>query len=497
VRAIVALVAVPLLGFVVVREIDGDQAIVWENPVVTVEIQQDGSDDVSDGSDLAAIRDALGAWNAAPCSRFRFVDGGTGTSRGIGRDGVNRLTFIERDWPAYAAGAGAYTVREREAGTPDHWVDFDIQMNGVDVSWATDGPVSRGDIRSAMVHELGHGLGLQHSSDPRATMFFSVRLGTTFARTLHADDIAGVCYDYPAQAFSCAQDTDCPLFYAQYGGQNYRAHCVNNACVEGPASVYGAGCFENDDCATGSCLLDPLNPPSSEAGFCSQTCDAATPCPNGEYCGTTASGLRCIIGRTNCAVDADCGGAPNVCARQLDGRFECQRLCLRDAQCATLAGTVCHGGTGANPAGFCRVPGAGRPGDACESGLDCASLTCTSGGVITTCTAVTTTGEDASVSSPDAAAPVHDDAAVSRRDAGISGRDAAAIPADASAVDASAEDAAMARSAPDAAEPETDRTITGGCTCLVPGQKGSAWATLLILTVMCMVQASYRRPKRG
>lgn len=471
--ALVLVSSVALVGFTVVRDVGDDGPILWADPTLTVEIQQDGSDDVTDGSDLEALRAALATWNAVPCSRLRFVDGGTGTSRSIGRDGVNRIAFLESAWPGYAAGAGAFTVRERDEGTPDRWVDFDILVNGQDARWSTSGLVALPDIQSAVVHELGHGLGLQHASDPRASMFYSVRLGTTFARSLHADDVAGVCFLYPAQAFSCATDDACPAVYGQYGGGNLRMSCQAGMCREGPASTYGATCFEANDCTSGTCLVDPTRPPSSEPGACSLDCTTAA-CPDGEYCSTTPGGPRCVIGRVDCAVDADCGGMPRVCARQLDGRFQCQRLCLRDAQCATIPGAVCHGGTGANPAGFCRVPGAGGLGASCVSGLDCASLTCLGSGDGTTCgpaPGVVAPPSDAGVPAPDAAA---------QADAAPPGADArpgdAGVRAD---VDAPVGNDASAAVSPDAASGAgadagaagprlVGGELGGGCACVVP-----------------------------
>jgi MYXO-CTERM domain-containing protein len=411
------------LGFNVVRDVGGDGPIVFATPSVTMELQQNGSADIGDGSDLQAIRDAMNEWNQVACSSFQFVDGGTGTSRGIGADGINRITFLENNWPGYAAGAGAFTLRERVSGSPDRWTEFDIQINGQDTSWATDGSAQLPDIRSAVVHELGHGLGLQHASHPEASMYFSVRLGTTFARTLHADDAAGVCYLYPAQSFSCSTDDECPLLHGSYGGPNARTRCSGGTCVEGSAAPYGSGCFESGHCASGLCLVDPLEPPASEPGFCSEPCPSGT-CPSGDYCASTSSGPRCIVGRDDCAEDADCGGNPNVCARQLDGRFTCQRLCLRNSACMSVPGAVCHGGTGENPAGFCRVPGAGAPGTPCEHGLECASLSCSTGGVQPTC---------------DDSVPGYDGTVLPPPDASVP--DTAVLPNDAGRADAASRDA--------------------------------------------------------
>ncbi|MCC7383778.1 MAG: matrixin family metalloprotease [Deltaproteobacteria bacterium] len=474
-RALLLVAALGSAGFNVIRDPNGNGPILWGTPAMTYQIQQDGSDDVGDGSDIAAIRSALETWNRVPCSAFRFTDGGLTASRSIGADGVNRIAFLESNWPGGADGAAAYTVRERNGAT---WTEADIRVNGVDFEWSTTGDIQRPDLQSVIVHELGHALGLMHSADPEATMFYAVRRGTTQARTLHPDDVAGACYLYPSAARPCGADPDCPIFWASYGGANYRSRCEGGSCVAGSARTYAAECFEAVDCASGLCLIDPTNPPASEPGFCSQTCSAGT-CPNGDFCEQG----RCIVGRDDCVGDADCGGANRVCARDLDGRFRCLRLCLQDSVCFMTPGAVCHGGTGANPAGFCRVPGPGAPGAVCDHGLECTSLACTAGDAVPTCAAGTPgfTGDGGVQPPRDGGAPGADARVTPGADAGTPARDAAPA-ADGSSAGADADLSSGALDGSTGGSPGTGPLIGGcGCSSAPPRHEGATMGTWLAI----------------
>ena len=65
------------------------------------------------------------------------------------------------------------------------------------------------DVQNTVTHEAGHTLGLDHTTDPRATMYASAPSGQTSKRILGADDIAGICAIYPrgAQTATCIQDS--------------------------------------------------------------------------------------------------------------------------------------------------------------------------------------------------------------------------------------------------------------------------------------------------
>jgi MYXO-CTERM domain-containing protein len=150
-------------------------------------------------------------------------------------------------------------------------------------------------------------------------------------------------------------------------------------CTVGPTMTYGGECGGAANCTTGQCASDPERTAGGDPDFCTAGCATPADC-GGDLC----AGSICYVGRDDCLNDDDCPGVNNVCVFDLDGRFRCRTLCLEDRHCAAIQ-DVCHGGTGANPPGFCRPPGPLAEGTACLSGLDCDSLACTGGGASPTC----------------------------------------------------------------------------------------------------------------
>jgi Matrixin len=76
-------------------------------------------------------------------------------------------------------------------------LDADIEVNHAynEITIASDHAVY--DLQSIITHEIGHFIGLDHSSDASATMSASYDQGSTSLRTLESDDIAGACAIYP------------------------------------------------------------------------------------------------------------------------------------------------------------------------------------------------------------------------------------------------------------------------------------------------------------
>jgi len=109
------------------------------------------------------------------------------------------LFFIETAWPFGEEVIALTTLSWQEGG---QLVDADIAFNGIDYNWTTSEEDVQVDFQSIALHEVGHFLGLAHSTDSEAVMRVDYEEGQ-LVRTLGADDRAGVAALYPCNVPPC------------------------------------------------------------------------------------------------------------------------------------------------------------------------------------------------------------------------------------------------------------------------------------------------------
>lgn len=176
----------------------------WDTQPVGYRVHHAGSADLSDGSDLAAVRASFAAWSdlAGAAFTFRF-DGLTNleaTAGAVGSEGTNLVVWRENpaEWVAEGNSPLYYAVTTLSFDRCSAaLVDADIEVNGGYHTFSTSDDGVAVDIQNVLTHEVGHVVGLDHSADTSAVMYARAAAGETSKRNLKQDDLEGVRYLYP------------------------------------------------------------------------------------------------------------------------------------------------------------------------------------------------------------------------------------------------------------------------------------------------------------
>lgn len=139
-----------------------------------------------------AVQSAAQTWQDVPCSYLRYQYMGRTTRVGAAYDQMNLISWdhtqgsLATTYFWYVPSTG--TLLEFDIVFEDNWL------------WGTGGEYNRYDIQNIATHELGHSLvlgDLYGPEDTEKTMYGYAMPGETKKRTLHYDDIAGICAIYP------------------------------------------------------------------------------------------------------------------------------------------------------------------------------------------------------------------------------------------------------------------------------------------------------------
>jgi MYXO-CTERM domain-containing protein len=148
------------------------------------------------------LADALAAWGGVRCGAERVsldlsVGADAAAGAGYAQQGPNTnvVAFI-REWRA--AGLPPSTIAQTTLTfgvTSGQIKDADILVN-TSIPLSLDTTAVSNDLPTALVHEVGHVLGLDHSPDRAAVMWYTAGRGE-LRRTPQPDDIAAVCAVHP------------------------------------------------------------------------------------------------------------------------------------------------------------------------------------------------------------------------------------------------------------------------------------------------------------
>jgi hypothetical protein len=194
-RVVAAIGALALLGVASVA-LSYSSYAKWASSPVTFYVNPTNND-VSASAASTAVQYAMNVWNTQSQSSFRFQYGGTANDTTSRNDNRNVLIFRN-------------ATNGSSIGTTYSWWDSNNRLLDSDIIiWDAGFNFFTGSSGCGLVsnaaylediatHELGHSLGLNHSSYSDATMYPSYGYCSMAVRTLASDDIAGARALYPA-----------------------------------------------------------------------------------------------------------------------------------------------------------------------------------------------------------------------------------------------------------------------------------------------------------
>lgn len=347
-----------------------------------------------------ALVAAMATWNAVPGADVELAFGGRVTKAPAFDIYV---MFDDQFGPGAGGDPSGRTVRVEAGGQVSR---IEIALNTKDYLFTTqamsflntDKLVA--DLQGAFTHQLGHALGLGHSREALAAMYF-YRVDSA-SRVLAPDDLAGARWLWPktsgtaalaegGQCDACNSDQDCAQGHC-YTWPNGSAHCLLPCSVHADcplttscgATADGLACLPNDShCHVDSaksgfgglcfgdlqCPSDNICMTGGKYGWCSSSCMSA--CANGSCQEHVCRAAGSLPMGAPCLVPSACQpgvGGPATCAGSLTQGGACSQTCGVTKQCPV--GSKC------SPDGTCAQPGPWPVGWPCESGFDCQSSQC-------------------------------------------------------------------------------------------------------------------------
>jgi hypothetical protein len=140
---------------------------------VKISLDSKGSKELSVNAVQGALQKALNAWQGVTRQNLTFqYQGKISGHSASNQDGINLIQWVEKDWQ-YSRYALGITMYSFYLDDPPNIVDADILINGRDYHWAIESADNDNlvDVQETLIHELGHLIGLSHTSSEHAQMF--------------------------------------------------------------------------------------------------------------------------------------------------------------------------------------------------------------------------------------------------------------------------------------------------------------------------------------
>lgn len=208
-------------AYICSRADDNDgAALSWFSREVSYTFFAGGTSDINGEDEFDAIRDAFAVWEslvtgagdscqpASATTDFRWTESPTvSVVDRIGYDFIspgnneNLVLFRDEGWPYPGREdtdlALATVTFNRVTG---EILDSDMEFNTANSQFTVRNFNPITDLLNTAVHEIGHLMGLAHTTDVNASMFGSAAPGEVKKRDLNCDDFSAMIFKYPSNA---------------------------------------------------------------------------------------------------------------------------------------------------------------------------------------------------------------------------------------------------------------------------------------------------------
>jgi hypothetical protein len=238
----------PLEAFTLISN-EGDVAY-WPNGSTSFQFNSSTSGYFEGGVDLSgtsadefsSIRSSFQVWAQLPGLQLSISELPMTSTAPSSGDQKNTLMWVRQNWRGLSfrppTNALAVTLLSFDSSS-GVITDADIYFNAETFRWAVvDAPseINYVDVQNIATHEIGHFLGLDHSSEDifegedllsDATMYFASTSGETLRRDLNEDDILGITALYGASGRGVPSIQSIEVDSASSGSVQYRIRGEN------------------------------------------------------------------------------------------------------------------------------------------------------------------------------------------------------------------------------------------------------------------------------
>ncbi len=192
-------------------------SLAWFSRTIPFTLFAAGTNDIAGDGERDVLRQSFAVWadltlgaSAAGCDTepgvdLAFVETAVSTTDRIGYDFLNPaasenlLIFRDSGWNSAENNVIALTTTTYDPVSGEI-IDADIEFNSTVFDFTVDDDEVSMDLENTAVHEIGHFLGLAHTSSafPRATMAARAVPGEIEKRDLDCDDATAIVFKYPA-----------------------------------------------------------------------------------------------------------------------------------------------------------------------------------------------------------------------------------------------------------------------------------------------------------